>query len=73
VPSTDVPVYIALTAFVVNMLVAVAGTLILRALNVPSGHDHTHISDYHAEAGDPGVKDLPLDEMAPGSTATGSP
>jgi SSS family solute:Na+ symporter len=72
-PFTDTPVYIALTAFVVNMLAAVILTMILRAMKVDSGHDHTSPGDYHADAGDEGVKDLPLDEMAPGPVAKGTP
>ncbi len=64
IPFTDTQVYIALTAFGLNLIVAVVLTLILRALKVPDGVDSTHPTDYLADAGDPGVKDLPelLDE-----------
>lgn len=70
IPFTDKQVYIALTAFGLNLLVVVVLTVVFRALKVPEGRDTTHASDYVADAGDPGVKDLPeiLDEdggMAP--------
>ncbi|HET6292718.1 MAG TPA: sodium:solute symporter [Kribbella sp.] len=64
IPFTDTQVYIALTAFGINLVIVVVLTLIFRALKVPEGKDSTHLSDYTADAGDPGVKDLPdlLDE-----------
>ena len=54
----------ALTAFAINLIVVVVLTLVFRALKVPDGVDSTHASDYRADQGDPGVKDLPelLDE-----------
>jgi solute:Na+ symporter, SSS family len=57
-------VYIALTSFVINLVVVIVLTLVLRALKVPEGVDSTHPTDYLADVGDPGVKDLPeiLDE-----------
>ncbi|WP_328992103.1 sodium:solute symporter [Kribbella sp. NBC_01245] len=68
VPFTERTAYIGLIAFVINLIVVVVLTLALRALGVANGHDSTHPSDYRADAGDPGVKDLPeiLDE---GTTA----
>ncbi len=69
VPFTDTKVYIALTAFVLNLVVAVVGTVVLRALNAPSGVDHTRAEDYHADAGDPGVEQLELDEAAADTSA----
>ena len=51
--------YIAMTAFVLNLLVAAIVTLALRAGHVPEGEDATAPSDYHADAGDPRVSDLP--------------
>lgn len=51
--------YIALTAFVLNVVVAVVVSAVLRALKVPDGHDETIPADYFADAGDPRVvKDL---------------
>jgi SSS family solute:Na+ symporter len=59
IPFTDRTGYIALTAFVINLVVVVVLTLVLRALKVTEGADSTHPSDYRADAGDPGVRDLP--------------
>jgi SSS family solute:Na+ symporter len=49
--------YIGLTAFVLNVVVAVVLTFVLRAVKAPEGTDETHPSDYTADAGDPGVKE----------------
>ncbi|HET6627926.1 MAG TPA: sodium:solute symporter [Nocardioidaceae bacterium] len=73
VPFTDTKGYIALTAFVINLVVAVLGTLVLKALKVPAGRDHTSADDYHADAGDAGVEELPLDELSPDQPAKGTP
>ncbi|MFI6677734.1 monocarboxylate uptake permease MctP [Kribbella sp. NPDC050470] len=64
IPFTDTQAYIALTAFGLNLIVVVVLTLVFRAVKVPDGVDSTHASDYRADQGDPGVKDLPelLDE-----------
>ena len=51
--------YIAMTAFVLNLIVAAVVTVALRAAKVPDGVDATQPSDYHADAGDPRVGDLP--------------
>jgi len=51
--------YIAFTAFVINVLVAVVLTPILRALKSPEGDDRTVMGDYFVDAGDPRVKPLP--------------
>ncbi|MGW3404816.1 monocarboxylate uptake permease MctP, partial [Streptomyces zhihengii] len=48
--------YIGLTAFVLNVVVTVVLTFVLRALKAPDGVDETSPSDYTADAGDPGVK-----------------
>jgi SSS family solute:Na+ symporter len=55
-PFTDTRVYVALTAFVLNLLVVIVGTLVLRALNVPDGVDSTRPEDYGVDAGDSGVE-----------------
>ncbi|MHB8275047.1 MAG: sodium:solute symporter family transporter, partial [Dermatophilaceae bacterium] len=52
--------YIALTAFVTNVIVAVVLTFVLRALKTPAGTDATIKGDYFADEGDPRVQ--PLDE-----------
>jgi solute:Na+ symporter, SSS family len=51
--------YIALTAFVINVVVAAVVTLVLRALKAPEGTDVTLPEDYRADEGDPRVRDLP--------------
>ena len=48
--------YIAMTAFVINLLIAVIATFVLKALNVDSGTDETIKGDYFADAGDPRVE-----------------
>lgn len=67
IPFTDTMVYIGLTAFGINLIITVALTVLLRALKVADGTDSTDPSDYLADAGDPGVKELPelLDEGGP--------
>ncbi|MGL5929436.1 MAG: monocarboxylate uptake permease MctP [Dermatophilaceae bacterium] len=50
--------YIAVTAFVLNLVVAVLGTLLLRAVKAPEGRDETIRGDYFADAGDPRVEKL---------------
>lgn len=64
IPFTNTPAYIALTAFVLNVLIVIVLTFVFRALKVPDGQDTTHPTDYLADRGDPGVEDLPeiLDE-----------
>lgn len=56
IPGTETKVYIAMLAFVLNVLVAVAGTVVLRALRVPDGVDRTRREDYTADIGDTGVE-----------------
>jgi SSS family solute:Na+ symporter len=58
VPFTETKGYIALTAFVVNIVVAVVLTYVFRAMNIANGTDETDPSDYRADAGDPGVADV---------------
>ena len=57
-PGTDFTVYIAVSAFVLNLLVAVVLTLVLRALKVPQGEDRTRRSDYGADETDPKVAEI---------------
>jgi SSS family solute:Na+ symporter len=51
--------YIALTAFVLNLVIAVVLTVILRAVKAPAGVDVTEREDYWADEGDPRVAPLP--------------
>jgi SSS family solute:Na+ symporter len=58
VPGTDFTVYIAVSAFALNLIVAVVLTLVLRALKVPQGEDKTRRSDYGADETDPKVAEI---------------
>ena len=51
--------YIALTAFVLNLVIAAVLTVILRAAKAPEGVDVTEPEDYWADEGDPRVAPLP--------------
>jgi SSS family solute:Na+ symporter len=55
-PFTDTLVYIACTAFIINVLVSVVLTLVFRALKVSPGVDQTSPADYTADIGDTGVE-----------------
>jgi SSS family solute:Na+ symporter len=48
--------YIALTAFTLNALISVVGTVALDAAGVPRGHDETLRGDYFADEGSPRVE-----------------
>ncbi len=63
-PFTETKVYIALIAFLLNLVVAVVLTVVFRAMKVDEGIDRTRPQDYHADAGDPGVEEE-LDPEAP--------
>ncbi|MEQ6897415.1 sodium:solute symporter [Microbacterium sp. KR10-403] len=57
-PFTSITVYIGVSAFVVNALVAVVVTLILRAFKVTDTGDTTKPSDYGADENDPKVVEI---------------
>ncbi len=71
VPAIDQMGYIAVTAFVLNLAVAVAVSAVLRTMKFSNGADETTSADYFADAGDPRVeKDKGarvLDEAGPSS------
>jgi solute:Na+ symporter, SSS family len=58
IPFTNIPVYIAITAFVINAVVSVVLTLIFKAAKVKNGIDRTTTSDYGADENDPTVATL---------------
>ena len=58
IPGTDFSAYIAVTAFALNLIVAVVLTLVMRALKVPQGEDKTRPSDYGADETDPKVAEI---------------
>jgi len=55
---TKAAVYVGVVALVVNLLVVVAATILLRSLRVPSGVDRTRPADYLADADDPALPRL---------------
>lgn len=58
IPGTDVQVYIAVVAFVINLVVAAVLSVVFRALKVPDGKDITRTSDYGADENDPKVAQI---------------
>ncbi|WP_138445361.1 monocarboxylate uptake permease MctP [Sinomonas susongensis] len=71
VPGTNVSVYIAISAFVLNLLVAVVLTLVFRAFKLPQGADMTRPSDYGADETDPRVAQI--EERLHGFVEPGGP
>ena len=57
--------YIGLTAFVINIALAVVLTLVLRAVKVPAGADETVLADYTAESDEPGEPGEPGLSLTP--------
>ncbi len=55
IPGTDIPVYIAVVAFALNLIVAALLTLVFRAMKLAEGKDITRSSDYGANENDPKV------------------
>jgi SSS family solute:Na+ symporter len=55
-PGTDTLVYIAATAFLLNLIVTVVLTVVFRAAKVADGVDETSPSDYTADLGDEDVE-----------------
>ncbi|WP_375492247.1 monocarboxylate uptake permease MctP [uncultured Jatrophihabitans sp.] len=49
-PFTDEKLYIGVTALVLNVLVAVLVTLVLRAVRAPAGTDETEPTDFYSDA-----------------------
>jgi SSS family solute:Na+ symporter len=52
-------VYIGVTALVINLVIAVVGTLLLRLVAHSAGADETVAHDYVADAGEPGMEPTP--------------
>ncbi len=57
--------YIGMTAFVLNIAVAVVLTVVLRAAKVPQGTDETVLADYTAEGPEEGVRPPGAPEAPP--------
>jgi SSS family solute:Na+ symporter len=63
--------YVAMTAFAINLVIAIVLSLALNAAKVSNGSDETTTGDYFADAGDPRVeKNRPVVEGAEGDTPT---
>jgi SSS family solute:Na+ symporter len=58
--DTKYTIYVGIVAVAVNLLVALVLTLVLRVVRTPEGVDITADTDYHVEAGDPGVEPIPV-------------
>ncbi|MEU4222912.1 monocarboxylate uptake permease MctP [Nonomuraea sp. NPDC026600] len=58
--DTKMTIYAGFVALAVNLIGAVLGTLLFRALKVADGEDATSREDYFADEGDPKVKDVDL-------------
>ena len=58
IPGTDTQVYIAVTAFAINLIVAAGLSLLFRAMKLPDGKDITRNSDYGADENDPKVAQI---------------
>jgi SSS family solute:Na+ symporter len=56
-PFTETLVYTGFTAILLNFIVAIALTVLLRALGVSAGEDQTSPEDYHVDSGDPRVEE----------------
>ena len=56
--DTKVTIYVGIVAVVVNLLVALVLSLVLRAVKWPVGVDTTDEADYHVEAGDAEVEPM---------------
>ena len=65
-PGINHTVYIALTALVINLVVAVVLTVVFRLAKVPAGADETLPSHYHADP--PGLRRprVPITRMTVG-------
>jgi len=57
--DTTWTIYAGFLALLVNLVVCVVGTFVLRALNAPDGEDATRGSEYFADRDDPRVTDVP--------------
>jgi SSS family solute:Na+ symporter len=63
-PGTTVKVYVAVTALLLNIVVSVILTIVLRAVRAPSGVDATEPPDYLSDRTDPGVVSTAQRELA---------
>ncbi|GAA4623671.1 sodium:solute symporter [Actinoallomurus vinaceus] len=55
--DTKITVYVGMLALLVNLVIAVVATLVLKAVKAADGVDATRSDDYYADAGDPKIVD----------------
>ena len=67
IPGTDTQVYIAVTAFAINLIVAAGLSLLFHAMKLPDGKDITRNSDYGADENDPKVAQIEREHPLGGS------
>jgi SSS family solute:Na+ symporter len=70
-PFTHTKVYIAASALVINIVISVVLTFVLRALKAPAGADETQPGDYVSDAPASKVPATTTDELT-GHEAAGS-
>ena len=70
IPFTNITVYIAVTAFALNLVVAAVLTVVFRALKVADGKDMTRASDYGADDNDPKVIKVAVESLSEPSFST---
>jgi SSS family solute:Na+ symporter len=58
--DTTRTMYVGILAVAINILVAAVLSVVFRAAKAPAGEDATADTDYHVEAGDPGVSATPV-------------
>jgi len=71
-PGSSTKVYIAVTALLLNILIAVVLTIVFRLVKAPAGTDATEAADYYSDA--PSKRDVAISEEAAApaeGTATG--
>jgi SSS family solute:Na+ symporter len=56
--GSQAQIYVGFVALIGNLVVAVIATMILRARKSPNGLDQTQGEDYHADDGDPRLKEV---------------
>jgi SSS family solute:Na+ symporter len=56
--ESTVQIYVGIVALAANLIVAVVVTMILRAAKVKDGRDSTRGRDYHADEGDPKLREI---------------
>lgn len=65
-----VQIYVGFVALLVNLLVAVLGTVVLRPRGTVEGADRTDPADYHADEGSPRLRPVAdVDELTPPAAA----